>query len=215
MKYQSVIILGAPGSGKGTQGKALNALPDFFHCACGDVFRSINPHTKLGRIFLDYSQRGQLVPDEATIRLWLDYISRCQRSHTFHPNEQCLVLDGIPRNIIQAKLLEPFLEVLAVFHLQNASNDELAARIKKRALKENRQDDAVETVIFRRLEVYGVESQPLLKHYSHSLLHPIDARQSASAIHDQIITNCNRFSKSRRLFFSQKPNRMPYDSQPK
>lgn len=215
MKYQSIIILGAPGSGKGTQGKALNTLPEFFHCACGDVFRSINPDTKLGQIFLDHSRKGQLVPNDVTIRLWLDCISGCQRSHAFRPDEQYLVLDGIPRNIIQAKLLEPFLEVLAVFHLHNASNDELAARIKRRALKENRLDDAVETVIFRRLEVYQMESRPILAHYSSSLLHTIDARQSASAIHDQIITICNQFPRSRRLSFSPAPNKMSYDSQPK
>lgn len=215
MKYHSIIILGAPGSGKGTQGKALNALPQFFHCACGDVFRSINPDTKLGQNFLDHSKRGQLVPDEVTIRLWLDYISGCQRSHAFRPDEQCLVLDGIPRNITQAKLLEHFLKVLAVFHLQSASKDELVVRIKGRALKENRHDDAVETVIFRRLEVYETESQPLLTHYSSSLLHHIDALQSASAIHDQIIASCIRFPKSRRLTFSPKPNTMPYDPPPK
>lgn len=215
MKYHSIIIIGAPGSGKGTQGKALTALPEFFHCACGDVFRSINPDTTLGQIFLDYSKRGQLVPDTVTIRLWLDYISQCQRSHRFRPDEQYLVLDGIPRNIAQAKLLEPFLEVLVVFHLQNTLQDELVARIKGRALKENRPDDAVETVIFRRLEVYEKESQPLLAHYPSSLLHQIDARQSASVIHDQIIANCSRLSKPQMLSSSQKPNKMPYESQPK
>jgi adenylate kinase len=215
MKYQSIIVLGAPGSGKGTQGKALKALPEFFHCACGDVFRSINPDTKLGRIFLDYSKKGQLVPDDVTIRLWLDCISGCQRSHAFRPDEQYLVLDGIPRNITQAKLLEPFLEVLAVFHLHSPSDDELAERIKRRALKENRPDDATEAVIFRRLEIYKMESQPLLAHYPSSLLHTIDARQPVSAIHDQIISICNRFSKAGRLPFSPTSNKMSYESQPK
>jgi adenylate kinase len=196
MKYRSIILLGAPGSGKGTQGKALNALPEFFHCACGDVFRSINPDTKLGRIFLDYSKQGQLVPDEVTIRLWLDYISGCQRNQTFRPDEQCLVLDGIPRNLAQAKLLEPFLKVLSVIHLQSVSNEELVARIKRRALKENRHDDAVEAVILRRLEVYEKESQSLLSHYSSSIRHSVDAQQPASAIHDQIIARCGPLATS-------------------
>lgn len=115
------------------------------------------------------------MPNKVTIRLWLDYISSCQRNQKFRPDEQCLVLDGIPRNLAQAKLLDPFLEVLSMIHLQSVSNEELVARIKRRALKENRQDDVVETVILRRLEVYEKESQPLLSHYSSSIRHSIDA----------------------------------------
>lgn len=210
MKRRSIIILGAPGSGKGTQGKALSALPNFFHCACGDVFRSINPETKLGRIFLDYSKRGQLVPDEVTIRLWLDYIFECECKEIFHPNEQCLVLDGIPRNTNQAKLLEPFIEIQAVFHLQCASTEELVTRIQRRALKEKRHDDAQEAVILRRLEVYNLESEPLLTHYPPSRVHHINALQSASAIHDQIVAGCRKFSSPEMLPFSKKPNKVSY-----
>ncbi|MBV8280374.1 MAG: nucleoside monophosphate kinase, partial [Verrucomicrobia bacterium] len=47
--YRSYLLFGAPGSGKGTQGKALGTVPRFFHCACGDVFRSIDTRTKLGQ----------------------------------------------------------------------------------------------------------------------------------------------------------------------
>jgi adenylate kinase len=70
MKYQTYILFGAPGSGKGTQGRTLGSIPRFFHCACGDVFRSIDTRTKVGRAFLDYSSKGQLVPDEITVELW-------------------------------------------------------------------------------------------------------------------------------------------------
>ena len=58
-KYRSVLVFGPPGSGKGTQGRALGTLPGFFHCACGDVFRSIDVHTELGAAFLSYSSKGQ------------------------------------------------------------------------------------------------------------------------------------------------------------
>ena len=69
MKYETYLIIGAPGSGKGTQGKILGAIPRFFHCACGDVFRSLDTRTELGQAFLEYSSKGQLVPDEITVQL--------------------------------------------------------------------------------------------------------------------------------------------------
>jgi adenylate kinase len=53
MKYHTYLLFGAPGSGKGTQGRTLGSIPRFFHCACGDVFRSIDTRTKVGRAFLD------------------------------------------------------------------------------------------------------------------------------------------------------------------
>ncbi|HWD18666.1 MAG TPA: nucleoside monophosphate kinase, partial [Verrucomicrobiae bacterium] len=54
-KYQTILLFGAPGSGKGTQGKILGAIPHFFHCACGDVFRTLTPENPLGKVFLDFS----------------------------------------------------------------------------------------------------------------------------------------------------------------
>src|SRR5213592_3638218 len=62
MRYNTFILFGAPGSGKGTQGKTLGTIPRFYHCACGDVFRSIDTRTKVGKAFLEYSSKGQLVP---------------------------------------------------------------------------------------------------------------------------------------------------------
>ena len=58
MKYCAILLFGAPGSGKGTQGKILGTIPNFFHCACGDVFRSLSVHSAIGRTFLRYSSRG-------------------------------------------------------------------------------------------------------------------------------------------------------------
>src|SRR5436309_1991173 len=74
MRYNTFILFGAPGSGKGTQGKTLGTIPRFYHCACGDVFRSIDTRTKVGKAFLEYSSKGQLVPDEITVELWREAI---------------------------------------------------------------------------------------------------------------------------------------------
>ena len=71
MKYRTYLIFGAPGSGKGTQGKILGSIPRFFHCACGDVFRQLDTRTEVGQAFMEYSSRGELVPDEVTVKLWM------------------------------------------------------------------------------------------------------------------------------------------------
>ena len=63
MKFRTILLFGAPGAGKGTQGKILGTIPNFFHCACGEVFRSLQSDSALGPTFIDYSGRGQLVPD--------------------------------------------------------------------------------------------------------------------------------------------------------
>ena len=66
-KFRTFLILGAPGSGKGTQGKVLGSIPRFHHLACGDVFRSLDTRTALGQKFVEYSSRGELVPDDVTV----------------------------------------------------------------------------------------------------------------------------------------------------
>jgi Adenylate kinase and related kinases len=85
MKYNTFILFGAPGSGKGTQGKTLGTIPRFYHCACGDVFRSIDTRTKVGKAFLEYSSKGQLVPDDITVELWREAIEAAVDTHKFKP----------------------------------------------------------------------------------------------------------------------------------
>src|SRR5215207_9388872 len=142
MKYCTYLIFGAPGSGKGTQGKILGAIPRFFHFACGDVFRALDTRTTLGQAFLEYSSRGELVPDDLTVRLWQARIADMVRSHQFKPDIDVLVLDGIPRNVGQARIMEEIIDVRKVFHLACPDRPALVSRLKKRALKENRFDDA-------------------------------------------------------------------------
>ncbi len=178
MRYRTFLIFGAPGSGKGTQGKILGAIPRFFHCACGDVFRALDTRTELGQAFLEYSSRGQLVPDELTVKLWHARIVDVVRSHSFKPDIDSLVLDGIPRNVGQARIMQDLLDVKKVFHLSCPDRSALIARLKKRALKENRFDDANDEVIRRRLQTYDAESKPVLEFYGFALLKEIDATQS-------------------------------------
>ncbi len=165
MKYTTYLLFGAPGSGKGTQGRSLGSIPRFYHCACGDVFRTLDTRTKVGRAFLEYSSKGELVPDEITVQLWQARIDAAVDGHEFKPDIDVLVLDGIPRNVGQAKIMDRVIDVKKVFHLSCPDRDQLFVRLKKRALKDNRLDDANEKVIKRRLETYENESKPVLEYY--------------------------------------------------
>jgi adenylate kinase len=165
-RFRTFLMFGAPGSGKGTQGKVLGTIPRFHHMACGEVFRSLDTRTPLGQEFVEYSSRGQLVPDETTVKLWRANIHDKVTTHQFKPDIDFLVLDGIPRNVEQARYMETDIEVLQVFHLSCPDRTELARRLRKRALKENRFDDANDEVIQRRIKLYEEESRPILEHYS-------------------------------------------------
>jgi adenylate kinase len=186
MKYKTYLIFGAPGSGKGTQGKILGTIPRFFHCACGDVFRSLDTRSAVGQAFLEYSSKGQLVPDEITVKLWQASIEKASGA-SFKPDIDHLVLDGIPRNIHQAKIMQDLISVEKVFHLSCPDREALVARLKKRALKDNRLDDANEEVIIKRLATYDDESRPLLEYYGPALVRKIDATQTPVKVLSDII----------------------------
>ena len=178
MKYRTFLLFGAPGSGKGTQGKILGTIPHFFHCSCGDVFRSLTIESELGKIFLDYSSKGQLVPDEPTVQLWREKIKGQQMIGRFNPEMDTLLLDGIPRNPAQAKILSDTLDVKAIFYLSCPDFNKLVERLQRRALRENRLDDANLDVIRQRLQTYENETKPVLDYYGADLVHQIDSTQS-------------------------------------
>jgi adenylate kinase len=182
MKYRTILLFGAPGAGKGTQGKILGTIPNFFHCACGDVFRNLSIESPIGRTFVDYSSRGELVPDEPTIELWRQSMTANTTTGRFRPKLDTLVLDGIPRNAPQAEMLKDTLNVVAIFFLRSTNNQSLVQRIQRRAIKENRLDDASLKVIRRRLEAYEEETKPVLNYYGRALVHNINADQTPAKV---------------------------------
>ena len=187
VKRPAFLILGAPGAGKGTQGKVLGSIPRFFHCACGDVFRSLDTRTTIGQRFVYYSSRGELVPDELTIELWKAQVDNWADSHVYKPDIDFLVLDGIPRNVPQAEMITSFLDIHQVFHLSCPDREELARRMRMRALKDNRIDDASDRVIQQRIATYEAETKPILEYFSDRLVTNIDATQPpVKVLHDII-----------------------------
>lgn len=209
MRYRTYLLFGAPGSGKGTQGKTLGTIPRFFHCACGDVFRSIDTRTKIGRAFLDYSSRGQLVPDDITVELWRVAIEAAVDGHKFKPDIDILVLDGIPRNVGQAKIMEELIDVEKVFHLSCPDREKLFYRLKKRALKDNRLDDANEEVIRRRLALYETESKPVLGYYAKDIITCIDATQPPAMVLLKILESINESNERYGITESVQPEDEP------
>lgn len=180
--YRSVLLFGAPGVGKGTQGRILGMVPGFFHLSSGDVFRSIDVRSPDGREIAAYMSRGELVPDELTVRIWRRGLEARIATTDYKADEDLLILDGIPRNVNQARLLEEHIEVRGIIHL--VSNDEPAMieRIRRRAIRENRADDANESVIRRRFEVYRQESAPVLEFYDPRLISEVDALGSPAEV---------------------------------
>lgn len=173
--YNTILLLGIPGAGKGTQGNVLGTLPGFYHCACGDVFRRLDANSELGRIFMEHSSRGELVPDDLTIKMWSAHIARTVTVGAFKPESDILILDGIPRNVHQAQILESHIRVLKIVHLTCRDDKTMIQRLRRRALKENRLDDAKEVVIRHRWEVYHRETAPVLNYYSPDKLAEVDA----------------------------------------
>lgn len=192
MKYRTILLFGAPGSGKGTQGKILGTVPHFFHCACGDVFRNLKPDTRLGKVFVKYSTEGKLVPDDFTVRLWRESIQASTRSGSFQPRTDILVLDGIPRNVPQARMLKETLEVKAMFWLRTEGFSSLIDRLRRRALKENRLDDLNIEVIRERLETYEKETRPVVDFYGRKLVRRIDAEKTPLEVCHSILGHIKR-----------------------
>jgi adenylate kinase len=186
-RYRTILLFGAPGSGKGTQGRILGTIPGFYHSATGDIFRTLDLKSEMGRKFSEYAGRGELVPDEFTIKLWKQYIKGVELINQFHPETEILVLDGLPRNVTQAKLLQDTIDVVAIIYLR-AERAKMVERLRRRALKENRFDDASDAVINKRMEVFGRETRPALDLYPSDIVHRIDATMSQIRVLSEIIS---------------------------
>ena len=186
-RYKTILLFGAPGAGKGTQGKILGQVPGFFHLACGDVFRSLDITSDLGKDFLKYSSKGELVPDNLTIEMWSKNVHAQTILSLYKPSSDLLILDGIPRNLNQAVAMDAYLDVLLVIHLVCPDLDEMVIRMKRRALKENRLDDADESVIRHRFEVYDGETKPVLEHYDSGIIREVNALGSPAEVLQHVL----------------------------
>lgn len=188
VKYRALLLYGPPGSGKGTQGRALGTLPGFLHVATGDIFRGLDPASPLGQQVGAITSQGKLAPDDLTIEVCRVHIATMRNQKRFDPQAQVLVLDGIPRTRRQAELLQPYLDVLCIFNLILRHENEAVQRIRQRFLQENRHDDANEGVIRQRLATFYKQTEQTLTVYEPTLVVDIDASQSPQCVLRDIIT---------------------------
>ncbi len=174
-RYSSILLIGPPGVGKGTQGKMLGTIPGFFHLATGDMFRSLDKESEIGLEFTRYSSQGLLVPDFLTVRLWRQHVEQLISRELYNPENDILLLDGIPRSEPQAESMREYIDPFMIIHLVCEDLDEMVRRMQKRATEQGRPDDADESVIRRRFEVYKEQTAPVLACYDDSIISNVNA----------------------------------------
>ncbi|MGB7978200.1 MAG: nucleoside monophosphate kinase [Chlamydiales bacterium] len=175
--FRSVLIFGPPGSGKGTLGKFLSSAGNHFHLSSGDIFRGLSPESPAGKLYHHYAGKGLLLPDEVTIQIWRHYVHGLIATNRYFPNQQLLLLDGIPRTVKQAALLEPHIHIEGIIVLEISDTEKLIQRLQRRALIEKRHDDMDANVLRTRMEVYTRDTSQLLQHYPESLISRFNAAQ--------------------------------------
>ncbi len=181
----NVLLIGPPGSGKGTQGDRLAARLGLEHLAAGDLLRAeVQGNTPLGRQVSEIMQSGELVPDAVILSLLMPRVLAASEANGY-------LLDGFPRSVEQAQEARKLAELAnagpdAVIYL-DAPRDVLVDRILARAEKEGRSDDNPDTVT-NRLRVFDEATRPLVDHYrERGLLHVINADQDEDAVTEEIL----------------------------
>lgn len=183
MKF--LILVGPPGAGKGTQAKLLQEAMGLPQVSTGDLFRfNFQNETELGQLARTYVDRGVLVPDEVTVAMVKDRLSQ----------DDCAegaILDGFPRNLVQAVALDELLAELGgqidIVPSIEVPQDVLVARLLNRAQLEGRADDNEET-IRTRMQVYEEQTTPLLDYYGQrGLVAPVDGQQTIEDVQKDLI----------------------------
>ena len=201
-----IILLGAPGAGKGTQAKRLSEKYNLLHISTGDIFReNIKNSTDIGKIAKSFIDKGQLVPNDVTVEIVKERLEQedCKN--------QGYMLDGFPRNIEQAIELDKFLKIDIVlnidvdinklikritgrrvcpkcgasYHVTTLNGNTLCERCKTQLVL--RDDDNEETVT-KRIEVYNKQTAPLIEYYKNQgKLIAVDGNLGIEETYNQII----------------------------
>ena len=184
-----LLLIGAPGAGKGTQAEKLSAAYKIPAISTGDIFRhNVKNETELGKQAKAFMDRGEYVPDSLTNDLVRDRLSQADAKDGF-------LLDGYPRTAEQVTELDSILESagtkLDVVVQLTADTDEVVRRLLNRAIEQGRADDT-EDVIRRRLEVYEEQTAPLTSVYaSRGLLVTVDGLGEVEEVTGRILEALN------------------------
>ncbi len=181
-----LVLLGAPGSGKGTQAKLLTEKLHVPHISTGDLLRAaVTEKTPLGLAAKEVMDRGELVSDDIVLGMLKERLQAEDAAEGF-------ILDGFPRNLAQAEMLDALLDEIGmpVEHaiLIQVDPEEVVARIAKRAEAEGRSDDA-EQVVRNRLSIYKEQTEPVVGHYRRSgVLSEVYGTGSIDEVHERILS---------------------------
>ena len=179
-----VLLLGAPGSGKGTQGKILAERLSLPKITTGDILRAaVQAHTPLGAQAKKFMDDGKLVPDTVILGLIKEELAKPDA-------KEGAVFDGFPRTAAQAELVDTTLgergQRLNHILLMDVSQDELVRRMRARAQVEGRSDDTPEAIA-TRLQVYQRDTAPLIAHYGQrGIVHRVPGGGSVEQISEDI-----------------------------
>ena len=179
-----ILILGAPGSGKGTQGKILAARLGLPKITTGDLIRTaMTDRTPLGLEFKKYYDEGKLVPDGIILGMIKAQLDRPEA-------KTGAIFDGFPRTAAQAELVDRTLaergQRLNHILLLDVTEDELVRRLRARAQVEGRTDDSPEAVA-TRLQVYQRDTAPLIAHYAQrGIVHRVPGTGTVDQISGEI-----------------------------
>ena len=180
-----LLLIGAPGAGKGTQAVKLSEAYSIPAISTGDIFRhNVKNETELGKQAKAFMDRGEYVPDSLTNDLVRDRLSQADAKEGF-------LLDGYPRTAEQVAELDDILESagtkLDVVVQLTADTDEVVRRLLNRAIEQGRADDT-EDVIRRRLEVYEEQTAPLTDVYANrGLLVTVDGLGEVEDVTSRIL----------------------------
>ena len=184
-----LLLIGAPGAGKGTQAERLAERFGIAHISSGDLLRQhVREQTSIGRTIKSYVDKGDLVPDAVVLDMLRKPVVAAVEAGGY-------VLDGFPRTVEQAEASFAVaqalgVEVQAAIHL-DVPREELVRRL----LARRRGSEDTEAVIEHRLEVYLEKTVPLLAYYAgRELIFAVDGAQPPDAVHEEIVTRLRKLA---------------------
>ena len=160
---KNIVLFGPPGAGKGTQAIKLVEKYNLVHLSTGDIFRAnIKGGTVLGNLAKSYTEKGDLVPDDVTIKMLESEVDK-------YPNAKGFIFDGFPRTTHQAESLDQFLAgksiSISMTLALEVSEEELTKRIILRGKESGRPDDQNEKIVLNRVKEYTTKTAPLKDYY--------------------------------------------------